>query len=91
MKCCSYKKGTIIEINSDVNGEFKFITIAEDVNNIYTFVRLVYSNETIILDCEYNEISIEELNLGDSIFVYHSNIMTMSIPPQTKAYVIEVK
>ncbi|RDY23128.1 hypothetical protein CHF27_009805 [Romboutsia maritimum] len=91
MKCCSYKKGIIVEINKDISDEFIFITIAEDVNNIYTFVRLVYSNATIILDCEYNEISVEQLDLGDTVFVYHSNIMTMSIPPQTQAYIIEVK
>ena len=91
MKYCSYKKGIIVEIRSSSNDEYKYITIAEDVNNIYTFTKLVYSQKTIILNCEYNEIPVEDLKVGDTVFVYHSNIMTMSIPPQTVVYIIEVK
>ncbi|MDK2561971.1 hypothetical protein QOZ84_00295 [Romboutsia sedimentorum] len=91
MKCCSYKNGVIVEISNSSNSDYKYITIAKDINDIYTFIRLVYSKETIILNCEYNEISVDDLNIGDFVFVYHSNIMTMSIPPQSVAYIIEVK
>lgn len=91
MKCCSYKNGVIVEISNSSNSDYKYITIAKDINDIYTFIRLVYSKETIILNCEYNEISVDDLNIGDFVFVYHSNIMTMSIPLQSVAYIIEVK
>lgn len=91
MKCCSYKNGVIVEISNSSNSDYKYITIAKDINDIYTFIRLVYSKETIILNCEYNEIAVDDLNIGDFVFVYHSNIMTMSIPPQSVAYIIEVK
>ncbi|MEG2363405.1 MAG: hypothetical protein RSC26_07855 [Terrisporobacter sp.] len=63
----------------------------DDPNNIYTQTRLVYSEETLILNCEYNEISINDLRVGDFIVAYHSNAMTISIPPQTSVYIIEVK
>lgn len=91
MKYCSYKKGTIVEIKSSSNDEYKYITIAEDINDIYTFTKLIYSQKTIILNCEYNEIPVKDLKVGDTVFVYHSNVMTLSIPPQTQAYIIEVK
>jgi hypothetical protein len=91
MKCCSYKNGVIVEISNSSNSDYKYITIAKDINDIYTFIKLVYSKETIILNCEYNEMSVDDLNIGDFVFVYHSNIMTMSIPPQSVAYIIEVK
>ena len=83
MGCCSYSIGTIVDISDNINEEYKFITIAKIPGDIYTYTRLVYSKETIILDCEYKEISIDELN--------HSNAMTMSIPPQTSVFIIEVK
>lgn len=91
MKYCSYRSGTIIEITNSSNGDYKYITIAKDINYIYTYTKLVYTKETLILNNEYNEILVEDLNIGDFIFVYHSNRMTMSIPPQTTAYIIEVK
>lgn len=91
MSCCSYTIGTIVEISDIMNEEYKFITIAKIPGDMYTYTRLVYSKETIILDCEYNKISINELNIGDTIVAFHSNAMTMSIPPQTSAFIIEVK
>ncbi len=91
MKCCSYKIGVIIEISDSSNSEFKYITVAKKPKDIYTHTRLVYTKETLILDCEYNEIKIEDLNIGDTVVAFHSNIMTMSIPPQTTVYIIEVK
>lgn len=91
MGCCSYTIGTIVDISDIMNEPYKFITIAKIPGDIYTYTRLVYSKETIILDCEYNEISIDELNIGDTIVAFHSNAMTMSIPPQTSVFIIEVK
>lgn len=91
MKCCYYKIGAIVEIMDSNDDRYKLITIGEDPDNIYTFTRLVVSDETLILNCEYNEIAVEDLKIGDFVVAYHSNIMTMSIPPQTNAYIIEVK
>lgn len=91
MKYATYKKGMILDISDVIDNGYRYITIGEDINNIYTQTRLVYSDKTLIMDCEYAEISIDELNIGDFIFVYHSNIMTLSIPPQTNVYIIEVK
>lgn len=91
MSCCSYKIGSILEIQDSIDEKYKFITIAKKVEDIYTHIKLVYSEETIILDYEYNEISIDDLDIGDTVVVFHSNIMTMSIPPQTSAYIIEKK
>ena len=70
---------------------YKFITIAKKPKDMYTYTRLVYSQKTIILDHEYNEISVDDLNVGDTIVAFHSNAMTMSIPPQTSVFIIEVK
>ncbi|GIM33836.1 hypothetical protein [Paraclostridium bifermentans] len=70
---------------------YKFITKATNPQYIYTFIKLIYSDQTLILDCEYNEISIDDLEIGDKIVAFHSNVMTMSIPPQTQVYIIEVK
>ncbi|MCC3670854.1 MULTISPECIES: hypothetical protein [Terrisporobacter] len=91
MKCCSYKIGVIVEIMNSNDERYKLITIGEDPKDIYTFTRLVVSEETLILDPKYNEITVKDLNIGDLVVAYHSNVMTMSIPPQTSAYIIEVK
>lgn len=91
MKCCSYTIGTIIDISDNINEKYKFITIAKKPDDIYTYIKLVYSQETIILNHEYNEITINDLKVGDTIVAFHSNAMTMSIPPQTSACIIELK
>lgn len=88
MKCCSYKIGVIVEIMDSPDGRYKLITIAKDPNDFYSFTRLVVSEETLILNREYNEITVNDLKLGDLVVAYHSNAMTMSIPPQTSAYII---
>ena len=91
MKYCSYKIGTIVEIVDSNDIRYKLVTIGKNPNDIYTFTRLVVSDETLIVNWEYNEITVEDLNVGDLVVAYHSNAMTMSIPPQTNAYIIEVK
>ena len=60
MSCCSYTIGTIIDISDIMNQPYKFITIGKVPGDIYTYTRLVYSEETIILDHEYNEIGVED-------------------------------
>lgn len=91
MKYANYKFGNIVDISNIKGQQYKFITIATNPKDIYTFTKLIYSDQTLILDCEYNEISIDDLEIGDKIVAFHSNVMTMSIPPQTQVYIIEVK
>lgn len=91
MKYCSYKMGVIMEITNSDDGRYNFITIGKKQNDIYTYTRLVVSDETLILNNKYNEITVDDLRVGNLILAYHSNAMTMSIPPQTSAYIIEVK
>ncbi len=90
MKYASYNFGYIVEIQPLDDGN-TFVTIARDINNINTYIRLVVSDKTLILNEECNEIQVSDLNIGNCIFVYHSNAMTASIPPQTNAFIIEVK
>ena len=50
MKYASYKIGNIVDIQ-DIKGQpYKFITIATNPCDIYTFTRLIYSDQTLILD-----------------------------------------
>ena len=91
MKCCYFKCGEIVEINRNIQPGIVYITIATDVNNIYTATVLIASDSTLVMDKNYNEITLNDLEVGDIVFVYHSPVMTMSIPPQTQALVIEVK
>ena len=91
MKYVNYKFGNIVDIRSIKGQPYRVITIATNSKDIYTFTRLIYSNQTLILDCEYNEISIDKLNVGDKIVAFCSNAMTMSIPPQTQVFIIELK
>lgn len=91
MKYCSYKMGTVVEITESSNENYSYITIAEDPNNIYTHTKLVYSEQTLILNCEYAQISLEKLKVGDVVVAFHSNAMTLSIPPQTTVYILELK
>lgn len=91
MKYAAMKIGCILDISKSSDKRYIYITIGDDLNNIYTQTRLVTSEETLIVNCEYNEISIKDLRVGDCIVAYHSNAMTMSIPPQTSVYIIEVK
>lgn len=84
LKYCSLISRRIISI------EDEFIIIGNDFD-VYSQTKLMYLDKTLIVDCEYNEISIDDLEESDYILYYHSNTMTMSIPPQTNAFIIERK
>lgn len=91
MNYCTMKTGCILEISNSTDKNYRYIIIGDDLNNIYTQTKLVFSEQTLIVNCEYNKISIDDLRVGDFVVAYHSNAMTMSIPPQTSVYIIEVK
>ena len=62
MKYCSYRIGIIVDISDIENdNKNKFVTIAKKPKDFYSFTRLVVSKETLILYCEYNEISVDDL------------------------------
>ena len=46
MKCCSCKIGRIVEISDSPDNQYKFITIAMNPRDVYTYTRLVYSDTT---------------------------------------------
>lgn len=91
MKYCSYRIGTIVEISDKDETNNSYITIAKNPKDFYSFTTLVVNEQTLILCCEYSEITVEDLKIGDTVLVYHSNAMTKSIPPKTTAFIIEVK
>jgi hypothetical protein len=47
--------------------------------------------ETIIVNPNGEVVKFEDIKIGASIYVEHSNVMTMSLPPITNAYKIIVK
>lgn len=91
MQCCFFKRGYITEINDGIQQEILYITFASDVDNIYTATTLIAGETTVVMDEDYNQITLDDLQVGDLIYVYHSPMMTMSIPPQTQAFIIELK
>lgn len=91
MKYWAFRAGQIIDIQDIPEQGIKFVTIATDPENIYTATRLIASDKTLVMDSNHEEITLDDLKVGDDVFVYHSMAMTMSIPPQTQAFVIEVR
>lgn len=89
MKYFSYKIGNIIKITDVLNNAYKHITIAKDSDNVYTHTIIVYSEQTLVLDSDYTEISVDELKIGDLIVAFYSNTVTTSVPPQAIAYVVK--
>lgn len=79
----------IVDISSTFNDQYKTITIGSSPYDVNTFIRLVCNGTTLVLDSRYEEIRLEDLEVGDLVVVYHSNAMTKSIPPQATAYIIK--
>jgi hypothetical protein len=48
------------------------------------------SDETEILDQDENTISLEEIQPGQLVRVEHAMFQTLSIPPQSPAYQVEI-
>lgn len=90
MKYVKYFCGSIVNIQKSSDG-YTILTVAKDVSNIYTYMVLVASDKTLVINGDCNEINLDDLNLRDVVFAYHSNAMTRSIPPQSTVYIIEVK
>lgn len=90
MKHCSYSMGIVLDISICSDNQYRYITIGKTPYDISSRIILVYSDKTLVLDNNYNNIRLEDIEIGDEIVAYHSNAMTKSIPPQTVAYVIKL-
>lgn len=59
-------------------------------NDIYSQMRFVVSDSTVIRDRRGRQIRLRDLRPGEFVRVEHANFQTMSIPPQTTAFNVQV-
>ncbi len=59
-------------------------------NDRSTQMRFVITNSTLILDAKSNEVSLRNLRIGQRVRVEHARNQTLSIPPQTTAFVVQI-
>ena len=59
-------------------------------NDIYSQMRFVVSDSTVIRDRRGRQIRLRDLRPGELVRVEHANFQTMSIPPQTTAFNVQV-
>lgn len=64
--------------------------LAGNPYDIYDQILFTVSDETIILDQDENTIELEAIQPGQLIRVEHAIFQTLSIPPQTPAYQIQL-
>ncbi len=74
-------------VSVDVNNSF-FIT--GNPYNMNEQMRFAVSSETVILDRDGTRIPLQALHPGQLVEVTHADFQTMSIPPQTTAYRVQV-
>ncbi len=78
--------GTVESVLRDGKGNILSVTIQTDEKGRYT---MNCSENTAFIDnstCKVSDIS--TLKKGESIYVFHSEVMTFSLPPQSAAYVV---
>jgi len=81
----SFTEDTVIEV--DLANRFLYTGIPFD---IMSQMRFVVTDSTTIRDRRVRRIRLRDLRPGDFVRIEHANFMTMSIPPQTTAYDIQV-
>lgn len=74
-------------LSVDTNNGFLYTGNANDINSQ---MRFVVNNDTRIMDRRGNRIRLGNLRPGQMVRVEHANFQTMSIPPQTTAFRIQV-
>lgn len=74
-------------LSVDTNNGFLY---TGDANDMLSQMRFVVNNETRIMDRRGNGIRLRDLRPGQLVRVEHANFQTMSIPPQTTAFSIQV-
>jgi hypothetical protein len=81
----AFTEGRVMEVNPEY--EFFMIGNPFDINSQ---MRFNVSDSTIIRDRRGRRIRLRELRPGDFVRVEHATFMTMSIPPQTTAFEVQV-
>ena len=81
----AFTEGRVIEV--DTQYEF-FMT--GDPFDINTQMRFNVSDSTVIRDRRGRRIRLSDLRFGDFVRVEHATFQTMSIPPQTTAFEVQV-
>jgi len=74
-------------VSVDTNNGFLY---TGNANDIYSQMRFVITDSTMIMDRRGNRIRLRDLRPGQRVRVEHANFQTMSIPPQTTAFVVQV-
>lgn len=74
-------------VSVDVNNGFLLTGNPYDINDQFIFN---ISNETVILDQNNNIIPLEAIQPGQLVRVEHAIFQTLSIPPQSPAYRVQV-
>ena len=74
-------------VSVDINNNFLTTGNSYDINDQMVFA---ISDETVILDQEDNTISLEDIEPGQLVRVEHAIFQTLSIPPQSPAYRVQV-
>lgn len=82
--------GTIENISFDNNNTLLTVTYRERPRQQQQTVRLVVSDNTVILDERGNTLRARNLRTGMTINATISSAMTRSIPPQANAFVIQI-
>lgn len=82
----SFTEGRVLEV--DPANRFLYTGIPFD---IMSQTRFVITDATTIRDRRGRIIRLRDLSPGDFVRVEHANFMTMSIPPQTTAFDIQVE
>ena len=74
-------------VSVDVDNNFLLTGNPYDMNDQMVFT---ISDETVLLDQNNNPISLEDIQPGQMVEVEHAIFQTLSIPPQSPAYVVQV-
>jgi len=78
-------EGRVLSVDNN-NGFF----LTGNPNDIYSQMRFVVSDSTVIRDRRGSQIRLRDLRPGELVRVEHANFQTMSIPPQTTAFNVQV-
>lgn len=81
----SFSEGRVMEVDP----EFGFFVTGNPFD-ILSQTRFNVSDSTIIRDRRGRRIDLWELTPGDFVRIEHANFQTMSIPPQTTAFEVQV-
>lgn len=74
-------------VSIDMNNDF---LLTGNPYDMYDQMVFTISDDTVLLDQDNNPISLEEILPGQLVRVEHANFHTLSIPPQSPAYRIQV-